>query len=68
MFQQLLQVLKQGTINHKKSCLYFIASLVNGNVIGQTLMHESGCIDYLLHLFHETLQITPVVSMQEDTI
>ncbi|KAJ9587394.1 hypothetical protein L9F63_019095 [Diploptera punctata] len=58
MFQQILQVLKHGTLNHKKSCMYFVASIVNGNVLGQTLVRESGCLHHLLYLCHQTLQIT----------
>jgi hypothetical protein len=62
MFKIILKNLKQGTLNHKKGSMFLIASIVEGNVPGQILVRESGCLYELIRLFHETIQQTAKVS------
>ncbi|XP_021926856.1 telomere repeats-binding bouquet formation protein 1-like isoform X2 [Zootermopsis nevadensis] len=56
MFKTILKHLEQGTVNHKRGSMFLIASIVEGNVPGQILARESGCLYQLIWLFHEVIQ------------
>jgi hypothetical protein len=62
MFKTILKNFKQGTVNHKKGSMFLIASIVEGNVPGQILVRESGCLYQLIRLFYEIIQQTEKVS------
>ncbi|XP_069703013.1 telomere repeats-binding bouquet formation protein 1-like isoform X2 [Periplaneta americana] len=56
VFEIILKNLKHGTTNHRKSSIFLIASVVDGNIPGQILVRESGCLYTLTELFHKILQ------------
>jgi hypothetical protein len=66
MFRTILKHLEQGKVKHKKGSMFLVASIVEGNVPGQILVRESGCLYQLIRLFHEIIQQTTNVS--DDTI
>lgn len=62
IFKTILKYLEQGTVNHKRGSMFLIASIVEGNVPGQILIRESGCLYQLIRLFHEIIQQKTEVS------
>ncbi|PSN43929.1 hypothetical protein C0J52_03779 [Blattella germanica] len=63
-FRLILEVLKEKSMNHKKSSLCLIASIVAGNVLGQALTREIGFLHHLMELFYDALESLSLMAIR----